>query len=322
MVARELSVESPFALRLIAYFNERFPAWQILGQVPLFLAAFFVGQASTGRSLRIGGDTAVGFAAFVAFTLLARALDDNKDVEHDNAHYPRRVLQRGLITLRHLRILGLLCFLLSLAGSIVIDRGIGLVTMWWFISVVTNGVYQFSMIRSRAMRVWLEERRVLFALTHLPFWGLGAVWIAQQGAGAQRLPWSVGWLVAVWIVGPLMLEIVRKTRTPEDQRPTVVDYAKPRQSWAHSLGLHGSVVVVAALGAITALLELQVLRAAGYGSLTAYAAIVGIFVVLVTPVTMRFLIAPSRSRVKDVGEFSAAAMILGQTVLVVAMLLG
>jgi hypothetical protein len=37
---------------------------------------------------------------------------------------------------------------------------------------------------------------------------------------------------------------------------------------------------------------------------------------------MRFLIAPSRSRVKDVGEFSAAAMILGQTVLVVAMLLG
>lgn len=323
MATRELTVDSPFVLRWMAYFNERFPAWQVLGQVPLYLVAYFVGQTAAGRHPQWDAHAAIGLVAFVAFTLMARALDDNKDIEHDNAHYPDRVLQRGLITLPQLRILGLACFLTSLAGSVVIDGGFGLVTMWWLISVVTNGAYQASMIANRRMRLWLEERRVLFALTHLPFWGVGALWIAQQGAGgSQGLPWSVGWLVAVWVVGPLMLEIVRKTRDPEDERSTVVDYAKPRASWAHSLGLHGSVVAVAVLGAITVGLEVMVLRTSGFGSTMAYCAIGASFAVLVLPVVVRYAMQPSRGRVKEVSELSAGAMIVGQLILVAAMLLG
>ncbi|MGH3581574.1 MAG: hypothetical protein ACRDUB_08290, partial [Mycobacterium sp.] len=236
---------------------------------------------------------------------------------------PERVLQRGLITLQQLRILGLACLLVSLGGSMFIDGGFGLVTMWWLISVLTNGAYQASMIRNQRMKQWLEERRVLFALTHLPFWGVGALWIAQQGAGGtQWLPWSLGWLVAVWVVGPLMLEIVRKTRTPDDERSTVVDYAKPRTSWAHSLGLNGSVAAVTVLGAVTVVLEVLVLDTAGHGSALAYAAVAVSFALLVLPVAVRYTLGPSRSRVKEVGEFSATAMIVGQLVLVAAMLLG
>lgn len=323
MATSELTIESPWAVRWLAYFNERFPAWQVAGQIPLYLVAFLAGQAAVGRRPAVDVDTAIGLASFVAFTLLARTLDDNKDIEHDNAHYPDRVLQRGLITLRQLRFLGLGCLLASLAGSMFIDRGVGLVTLWWVISVATNGAYQASMIRNPGMKQWLEERRVLFALSHLPFWGVGALWIAQQGAGgAQKLPWSLGWLVAVWIVGPLMLEIVRKTRTPQDERSTVVDYAKARTSWAHSLGMHGSVAAVTVLGAVTVLLEVLVLRTSGYGSALAYGAVAAAFALLVLPVALRYALAPSRSRVKEVGEFSATAMIVGQLVLVVAMLFG
>lgn len=321
MGASELTTNSPAALRFLAYLNERFPAWQMPLVLPAFLTAFFVGQTLTARPAKVTAGTAVGLLAFAALGLVIRALDDIKDIEHDNAHYPERVLQRGLITPSHLRILGAGCFAFSLAGSILIDRGIGLATWWWLISVGGLGVYQFSMIRSRSLYHWIEERRVLFALTIAPFPGLDSLWIAQMGAGTARMPWSAGWLAAMWITGPLLLEIVRKTYSPDDERPTVVDYAKPREAWTQSLGLNGSVAVMVGLGAITTVLELVVLRATGHGSSLAYAAVASVFVALMLPVSATFVLHPSRERVKTVGQVSAIALILGQTVLALAMLM-
>jgi hypothetical protein len=179
------------------------------------------------------------------------------------------------------------------------------------------------MIRNPTMKAWLEERRVIFALAHLPFWGVGGVWIAQMGAGDKTLPWSsAGWLVAVWIVGPLLLEFARKSRAPEDERPTVVDYTKPRVSWAHSLGLQGAVAALVALAVVTALLSAALLRAVECGTRTAYWALAGSAALLLIPVTVRFAMGPSRKRAKEVAELSASSMIVGQIVLVVAMFFG
>ena len=249
--------------RFVAYLNERFPAWQVAGQIPSFLVAFLAGQLFVGRPAAVTSAAYIGFVAFVAYIFAARALDDHKDYDHDTRHYPERVLQSGRITLTHLKSLAVLCFALSLVGSLVIDRGVGWVTFWWVISVATNGIFQISMIRNPTMKAWLEERRVIFALAHLPFWGVAGVWIAQMGVGDEALPWSVGWLVAVWIVGPLLLEFARKSLAPEDERSTVVDYTKPRASWAHSLGLQGAVAALVMLAVLTALLGAALLRGGG-----------------------------------------------------------
>jgi 4-hydroxybenzoate polyprenyltransferase len=313
---------SPFVVRFAAYLNERFPAWQVAGQIPLFLAAFLAGQLFVGRPATVSPAAYIGFAAFVAYTFAARTLDDHKDFEHDNRHYPERVLQRGLVTLTDLKVLGVLCLALSLLASLVIDRGAGWVTLWWVISVATNGAYQLSMIRNPAMKAWLEERRVIFAFTHLPFWGVGGLWIAQMGAGEVTLPWSTAWLVVLWLVGPLLLEFARKSRAPEDERATVVDYTKPRVSWAHSLGLQGTVSALVALAVVTALIGAGLLWAVGCGSPAAYGALAASAAVLLGPVTVRFGLGPSRRRAKEVAELSASSMIVGQIVLVVVMLVG
>jgi 4-hydroxybenzoate polyprenyltransferase len=314
------TAQSPFVVRFVAYLNERFPAWLVAGQIPLFLVAFLAGRLLVGRPAAVTSAAYIGFVAFVAYTFAARALDDHKDYDHDTRHYPERVLQRGQITLMHLKIAGALCFALSMVGSLVIDWGVGWVTFWWVISVATNGVFQVSMIRNPTMKAWLEERRVIFALAHLPFWGVGGVWIAQMGAGDKTLPWSAGWLVALWIVGPLLLEFARKSRAPEDERSTVVDYTKPRTSWAHSLGLQGAVAALVILAVLTALLGAALLRAVGSGTPTAYWALAGSAALVLIPVTVRFAMGPSRKRAKEVAELSASSMIVGQIVLVVVML--
>ena len=314
------TAQSPLVMRFGAYLNERFPAWQVAGQIPMFLVAFLAGQLFVGRPASINSAAYIGFAALVAYTFAARTLDDHKDFEHDSRHYPERVLQRGLVTLANLKVLGALCIAFSLLVSLAIDRGAGWVTLWWVISVATNGAYQVSMIRNPAMKAWLEERRVLFALTHLPFWGVGGLWIAQMGAGEVPLPWSTVWLVALWIVGPLLLEFARKSRAPEDTRVTVVDYTKPRMSWAHSLGLYGAVSALVALAVVTALISAGLLRAVGCGSPAAYWVLAVSAAVLLGPGTVRFALRPSRKRAKEVAELSASSMIVGQIVLVVVML--
>jgi UbiA prenyltransferase family len=312
--------QSPVVARFAAYLNERFSLWHVAGLVPSFLVTFLAGQLFVGRPAVVTSAAWIGVVAFVAYIFGVRAVDDHKDYDHDTRHYPERVLQSGRITLTHLKVAGGICFAVSLVGSLVIDRGVGWVTLWWVISVAANGIFQTSMMRNPTMKAWLEERRVVFALCHLPFWGIGGLWVAQMGAGNNTLPWSAGWLVAAWIAGALLIEIARKSMAPEDERSTVVDYTKPRRSWAHSLGLQGTVAGLVILVVSTALLGAAVLRAVGCATPTAYWALAGSAALLVIPVIVRFAMGPSRKRAKEVAQLSASSMIVGQFILAVAML--
>ncbi|MGC0366681.1 4-hydroxybenzoate polyprenyltransferase [Rhodococcus sp. 27YEA15] len=318
MTTTSATLTSPFVVRLTAYSNERFPVWQVIGEFPMFLSAFLFGQAIAGKNTEFTPLLFAGFVAFVAYTLLVRVIDDHKDQAHDNEHYPERVLQRGLVTYTHLKIIGVICIVASIVVSLVADRGIGLVTMWWVFIFVTNNLMQLVQVKIPAIGEWLESRRVILALTVIPFWGLGSVWVAQMGAGERGLSVQVWWLVAVWCAAALLLEIARKSRTPEDTRATVVDYTKPTSSWTRSLGLVGTVVTLLALAALVTVLECALLSSSGHGVWWAYLGI-GITLLLPAGAAARFALAPSRVRAKDVAETSAGIWVIGQIVTAVAL---
>lgn len=319
MATTQLTPQSPFPLRLLAYSNERFPYWQVAAQFPMFLGAFLVGQAAVGRDPHFTWAVLIGFIGFVAYTLMVRAIDDHKDWDHDITHYPDRVLQSGLITLKHLKIVGIICFLLSILVSLIIDGGIGRVTMWWAIIVVSNNLVQFVQIKNPKIGTWLESRRVLLALTVVPFWGLGSVWIAQMGADDRWLTAEIWWLVALWCVGAFLLEIARKSQDPDDTRETVVDYTKKSSSWTRSLGLVGTVATLVASAALVVGLEYALLASLGYA---VWWANLALLVTLLLPLGAAgwFAVAPSRYRAKSVAETSASVWLLGQIVLVVVLL--
>lgn len=310
---------SPFLVRLLAYSNERFPLWQVGGQFPMFLVAYLFGRVAAGRSAAFTVDLFVGFVAFVAYTLMVRTIDDHKDIEHDKAHYPERVLQRGLITLRHLKIIGVISLILVIGGSIYVDRGAGPVTVWLIGIFLVNNLVQFIQVKWASIGEWLESRRVLLALSVIPFWGVGSVWAAQMGAGHDWVSARVWWLVAMWSVAALLLEIARKSRTPEDTRSTVVDYTKADSSWTRSLGLVGTVVTLVGLALVATVLEGVVLSVLGRGTVWAYAAL-GVAALLPIGAAVRFAVRPNRFGAKTVSEMSAGVWVIGQIVLAVAIL--
>ncbi|MBO0853752.1 MAG: hypothetical protein J2P18_08290 [Nocardia sp.] len=319
MTTFTITRQSPFPLRLLAYSNERFPLWQVAGQFPMFLSAFVYGQVIVGHQARFTAELWLGFLAFVAYTLMVRCIDDNKDAAHDNEHYPDRVLQRGLITFTHLKIIAALCLVVSVAVSIYADRGIGRITMWWFIIFVTNNLVQFIQVKWSAIGAWLESRRVLLALTVVPFWGFGSVWISQMGAGDKLVTAKVWWLIALWCVAALLLEIARKSRTPEDDRPTVVDYTKTGLPWTESLGLVGTVITLLSLALLATALEAIILHVAGADLWWAYLVLV-LAALLPAGATVRFLLQRDRFRAKDVSEMSAGVWVIGQIVTACAIL--
>ena len=138
-VADSLTAESPFHRRLKAYLDERFPLPSHLSMVVIyFLANQFLAQAlgRPGVPLQIGWFTPVGMVFLLCIFFHLRVFDEHKDYALDVVHYPQRVLSRGLITLRHLKILGgiaiaveVLCALLS-GWAAVVAVGVTVAFSW------------------------------------------------------------------------------------------------------------------------------------------------------------------------------------------------
>ena len=82
----------------ITYLAERFP-------VPVTAALGFATAAAATARVDTWA-TARGAALMFLLLFHLRVFDEHKDYEEDCRHYTERVLQRGLITLRDLKILG------------------------------------------------------------------------------------------------------------------------------------------------------------------------------------------------------------------------
>ncbi len=309
VMALKVSEQSPLVKRLAAYMLERFPPFQPVGLFALYLALVESGKALTGMPPRLLLQDFLGFAAFVAYFLMVRVLDDHLDIDHDNAHYPERVLQRGLVTLRQLAVIGGVCFVVQLAVALFVDDGFGKVTRWWVALVAVMALHSWIGFHVRPIHAWLEERRPIFALSFLPTVALISLWIAQLGAGGRPLPDTTAWLVGFYVSSSCVAEVGRKSRTPEDERPTVVDYTKPSSSWTRSFGLRGTVTVLVALGAAAALIGGALLHELGSGSPMAYG-LLAATQVLPLAASLRFAGGPSRLRAKGVSTAALVACLL------------
>src|SRR5215471_10239683 len=180
-----VSRQSPFIQRFFAWINERFP----LGNAVLFLVIYAAGLlwgrllTHDGRLLLSLADVP-GFFGFWAFFLMLRVFDEHKDYELDLRNHPQRVLQSGLITLGHLKVVGAIAIAVQLAVSLLADRGFGPTTRVWLVVMAWSAL----MAREFFVGEWLGKRLVLYALSHMVVLPLALVWIAQMGAGGAELP--------------------------------------------------------------------------------------------------------------------------------------
>ena len=245
---------------LWAYLQERFPpiAYGVL--VALFFgSAVLVANALAGDP-RVGGHPAGAFVVFLVFFHL-RVFDEHKDFDGDLKAYPDRVLSRGLITLKDLKILGALALLAELGLSAWIGPR---ALIAWALTLV----FTLLMAKEFFVGAWLQKRLVLYAITHNPVVALLAVfcWACTEA------DWSWAFLayVAMVSIGSLAFEVGRKFRLPSEEVPGVESYTsalgRPRAMgflWtlfhltAVSLGvlllLMGDIVWIAALPVLPAI---------------------------------------------------------------------
>src|SRR5690242_5377099 len=111
-----MQASMPFFRRWWIYQRERFP---LLGHGPL-IAAFSFSALSFSTLLRGQltlpsiGPVLVAFVTALLFFLQLRIADEFKDFEEDRRYRPYRPVPRGLVTLRELAVLGILCALVQM----------------------------------------------------------------------------------------------------------------------------------------------------------------------------------------------------------------
>jgi len=217
-----LTIESPFTERLGAYLRERFPvAGHGLLVLSYYAAAHAVAAAGTHPAARVecGPRHLAGVVALFLFFFHLRVFDEHKDYGDDSAYHGERVLQRGLITLRHLKTLGGV----AVALEFVLAAAVGPAALT---ALAVAFLYSLLMLKEFFVHEWLKRRLVAYALSHMfvmPLLSATAFSFATV-VHFWKAP-AVFWLyaAATFFLG-MGLEISRKVRAPEDEIEGVDSY--------------------------------------------------------------------------------------------------
>lgn len=220
-----LTRDSAFLSRLLAWFNERFPAPNaLLFFLMYFSAAAVVRQAAP--ELNLVGDTLACLATW-SFFLLLRIFDEHKDYALDLRNHPQRVLQSGLITLGNLRVLGAICLSIQLSWSLFQDyrvsgQAFGSATTAWLLMLG----WTCLMGKEFFCGEWLEKHLTLYAFSHMLVMPLHVWWLVQIAAPGTPLNDNVMLLMLLGFVGGFCFEITRKTNGAEEERDTIESYSR------------------------------------------------------------------------------------------------
>jgi 4-hydroxybenzoate polyprenyltransferase len=231
-----------------AYLAERFP---LLGH-GLLIFSFYSSNQFLAHSLTAPGEpmqydlsSLLGALAVMCVFLQLRIFDDHKDYIEDCRHFPDRVLQRGEVTLRDLKVL--LALVVAAEFLLAALRGPGAV-----VSMLMVMAFSLLMLKEFFAREWLKQRFLLYASTHMLILPLLAIAIFSFATGGS--PWQApGWYWLYSFVGFCVAfnwEISRKIRAPEEEIDGVDTYTK-------RFGTYGAAYLVLAIRVLdTALVTL------------------------------------------------------------------
>lgn len=234
--------------RILAFTQERFP----LLNHGLLIASYYSSNqflahalAGTGVQMHYTLNSLLGAVVVFLFFFHLRVFDEHKDYEHDCEHHPDRLLQRGVVTLDELKVLG--------AGAIGLEAFIAFSHSWGAF-VAWSIAFGFSLLMLVEFFVpdWLEERFLLYALSHMLVMPLLA--FVVYGFATGQMPWEAPphfWLYS--LVGFFVMfnwEISRKIRAPEQERDGIDSYTKELGTYGAPWAVLGVRVVDTALVAI------------------------------------------------------------------------
>jgi 4-hydroxybenzoate polyprenyltransferase len=264
-----VSRSDAYVTRLRAYLRERFP---LFGHVLLIISYYSSNQflarylTNPDEPMQYTTRSLLGALTLLFFFFHLRVFDEHKDFEEDGRFHPQRVLQRGVITLRDLRILAAICIVAELALALAAGKAA-------LTGLVIAFVFSILMLREFFAKEWLKKHFLVYATSHMLLMPLLSLMVYSFATG--RMPWQappVFWIYAfVGFFVTFNVEVSRKIRAPEDEVPGLDSYSK-------IFGTYGAAWIVLALRVIDTTLVSLVGRAIGV-SAWFYVAVVALLLV-------------------------------------------
>ncbi|MFP4597773.1 MAG: UbiA family prenyltransferase [Persicimonas sp.] len=244
----KVTPDDPLPKRLWAFSVERFP----LLKHGVLIAAYvssnqFLAHALEGDADKVlfSVESLVGFLVIFGFFLHLRVFDEHKDYDEDCIHHPDRVLQRGVVTLTELKVLGGVAIAVQLVLCWLHSPG---ALYAWLIAFG----FSLLMLVEFFCGKWLEKRFILYATSHLmvmPLLALVVYGIATGNPPWETPPWY--WVYAfVGFFVMLNWEISRKIRAPEQEVDGLDSYTKQFGTYGAAWAVLGVRVLDTALVAL------------------------------------------------------------------------
>jgi 4-hydroxybenzoate polyprenyltransferase len=187
----------------------------ILYATAYILTAYFTDPSV---SVALGPKFLAGFIAVYFLFFRLRVFDEHKDYEKDCIYHPQRILQSGLISLHDLRSIAAVGLLLEIGISLWFSLT---VFLWWLLAFV----YSLLMAKEFFVGKWLEQKLVLYALSHMLIMPLMVIWMGSMALQDHHIPSRLLLVGLLCFFSGMAFEISRKIKAPEDEVEGVPTYS-------------------------------------------------------------------------------------------------
>jgi 4-hydroxybenzoate polyprenyltransferase len=217
------SMNDALSARIFAWMDERFPFKNALLFFILYLTSAVVARSAFDSAIEVSLLDVVACVVTWSLFLVIRIFDEHKDYALDVINHPQRVLQSGLITLKHLKVLGVVAVIAQLVFSIYSD---GFAFGGATISYLIMFTYLCLMGAEFFCGEWLEKRLTLYAFSHMLIMPLIVYWLVNLAVPNVVLNESLMVMMLLAFISGFCFEITRKTKGIEEERDTVDSYSK------------------------------------------------------------------------------------------------
>lgn len=205
---------------VLSYLNERFqPAVALILAIATSLFLSGISAPNHAWQTKVGQTLAITLTV-LAFLLRTRVTDEFKDRSHDEANYPNRPLQRGLISSHQLKWMGVVALVAELIGVVLL----GVVSqnpmgMAWYFPVL---IYSFFTSREFFASNYLEQHFTLYFVLHQVIFVWFAIWVLGATHSLSELPLAAPAIVG-FVFALASVEVIRKFEVRENHAGQIVE---------------------------------------------------------------------------------------------------
>lgn len=248
-INNNLSPSSSFMKRFNAWAKERFPLVNIISGSLSYITMISLGKFIAGKDFsQFSSLDILGATAFVGHLLLLRIFDEHKDYEIDKKNHPDRALSKGLINLKHLKLIAIPLPLIGLTWSLLhINNSNHVLILWVFLFI-----YSLLMAKEFFMGEWLSKKLALYSISHMLVSPIMILWIIVGGSSELIASSLIYYVLAVSFTGGISYELTRKTRGKDEDMAL--------DSYNKSFGLKGSIAITSFFNIISLLLGFLIIQ--------------------------------------------------------------